>query len=93
MSLESFAHVILDPPRLPSVLLTDPPIPQHTRRLIVDPDLLQPNDVLSGQVRHWIEPGIIFDPAELDKDGQVVGKHKEQAVTEYIPCMPGPPEQ
>jgi len=68
-------------------------LPPPFRRIMIDPDLLQPNDTLSGQVRHWVQPGITFDPAELDKDGQVVGKYKEKAVTDYIPCSPGPPGQ
>jgi hypothetical protein len=62
-------------------------------RLEIDPDLLQPNDTASGQVRHWLQSEIILEPADLDKDGQVTGKYTEEAITEYLPSAPGPPGQ
>jgi hypothetical protein len=60
-------------------------------RIEIDPDLLQPNDTASGQVRHWVQSNIVLDPTELDKDGQVTGKYTEEAITEYLPSSPGPP--
>ncbi|GHJ90296.1 hypothetical protein NliqN6_6698 [Naganishia liquefaciens] len=58
--------------------------------LMVDPDLTMPNDRLSGQVRHWLQPGITF--AEQGDTGEGwVGHMNESAVTEYLECAPGPP--
>ena len=62
-------------------------------RIEVDPDLLQPNDTLSGQVRHWFQSNIIIDPSSLDKDGQITAKYDDEAITEYLPSSPGPPGQ
>lgn len=62
-------------------------------RIEVDPDLLQPNDTVSGQVRHWLQPNLRLDPASLDRDGQVTAKYEDHAITEYLPSSPGPPGQ
>lgn len=56
--------------------------------LMIDPDLTHPNDRLSGQVRHWLQPGLVFSDGG---DEGMAAKATEKAVTEYLECAPGPP--
>jgi hypothetical protein len=55
---------------------------------MIDPDLTHPNDRLSGQVRHWLQPGLVF--SDGGSEGWIA-KTTESAVTEYLECAPGPP--
>ncbi|KAJ9102853.1 hypothetical protein QFC19_004581 [Naganishia cerealis] len=56
--------------------------------MMIDPDLTHMNDRLSGQVRHWLQPGIVFsadqDEPSAGGEGWWVGKVTEKAVTEYL---------
>lgn len=58
--------------------------------LMIDPDLTHPNDRISGQVRHWLQPGLVFSDGGNGGEGWVA-RSTEKAVTEYLECAPGPP--
>jgi len=50
--------------------------------IMVDPDLMKKNDTLSGQVRHWLQPGVRFDPLSHQ------ATYTEPAITNYLPSTP-----
>ncbi|KAJ9113241.1 hypothetical protein QFC22_006080 [Naganishia vaughanmartiniae] len=59
--------------------------------IMVDSDLTHPNDRLSGQVRHWLLSGVVFE--EQAGTDYYIGKPREGVppLTEYLECAPGPP--
>jgi len=52
--------------------------------IMTDPDLLKKNDQMSGQVRHWLQPGLKFSGANQP------AKKTTDAVSNYVGCAPAP---
>lgn len=57
---------------------------------MIDPDLTHPNDRISGHVRHWLQPGLVFADGGSSGEGWIA-RSTENVVTEYLECAPGPP--
>lgn len=63
---------------------------------MTDSDLIKPNDTLSGQVRHWIQPNITLVPTTTSESDtgskfEYIAKWDgEPEVDSYLQCAPGP---
>ncbi|KAI0052281.1 PEBP-like protein [Auriscalpium vulgare] len=67
----------------PTVVYSDSEPGAKYTLIMSDPDLFKHNDGLSGQVRHWVQPGLTFaDPGSR-------GKITEPATTVYLGPSPG----